>query len=503
MGQKTPNEPSKSAFSKQAIVAALGVVTATFAGLAPILKDVSMVGVSRLLVIVFEIVAAAIVARHLIHILNGYYGAGLRRPMVFELGVTAAVAIMAWILHGSGNPQIPRLAICGAAASLLFLWVAGRMEKARARAMVRNDVVIRRASDFLRASRPWRILCELVGQIHFGWVKRLRKFFGGPDTPTGVLSLLAAIGVLVLMTVSLVSAGLVVASVILPIQVTPKDSKKGDGTGGDVGSNAPVPMTDGHPTDTEEGSPASVNECDGSRAAGAGAPEPESASLRLGWEKVDGTEPGPMEALGFETAGCPGTARPIPGQPGSWYEPGYCGGELRSIMIAPSGLEHPVALIEQAAAFALPIIRNGHFVDAVDRFEVGGGDAYIIDSSEGSFVLIRDHSTTGPVPDGGSPGGGCADFTDTDVRYTIVGPGLLEAWRFVAAASLGGAYPIAYAQKADGSEWVDFRSPEGIVAKGSCVIETMVCTIEIGEDEISGRRGDKITESEVKALVEP
>jgi hypothetical protein len=407
------------------------------------------------------------------------------------------------VLHESENPQIPRLVICGAAAALLFLWSAGRMEEARAAAMTRNDVEIRRASDFLRASLPWQVLCGLVGQIHFHWVRRLREFFGGPDTPTGVLSLLAAIGVLVLITISLISSGLVVASVIFPIQITARNLKKGDDSQADVPPHKPHQKKYDLRPNPEGNSPGGAGECSGSRSAGADAPEPESASLRLGWEKVDGTEPGPMEALGFEIAGCPGTARPIPGRPGSWYESGYCGGELRSLVIAPHGLEHPVVLIEQAAAFALPIILDGRFVEAVDRFKVAGGDAYIIDSDRGSFVLMRDHTTTGPVADGSNPGGGCADFTDTDVRYTIVGPGLLEAWRFIAGISVGGAYPIAYAHKADGSEWVDFRSPEGIVAKGSCVIETMVCTIEVGEDEISGRSGDTITESEVKALVEP
>lgn len=494
-----PNESSQSAFSKRAVIGALGAMGGTAVALVPILKDVSMVGVSRLLVIVFEIVFAALVARHLIHILDGYYRAGLRRPMRFELGVTAAVATMAWVLHESENPQIPRLTVCGAAAALLFLWSAGKMEEARAAAMTGNDVEARRASDFLRASLPWQVLCGLVGQIHFHWVRRLREFFGGPDTPTGVLSLLAAIGVVVLMTVSLISAGLVIASVIFPIQITPRGVRKEDGPQAEVSPGKPHD----HPSEPKGGSPGSAEECSESHGPGAGAPEPESASLRLGWEEVDGTEPGPMEALGFEIAGCPGTARPVPGQPGSWYEPGYCGGELRSIMIAPRGLEHPVVMIEQAAEFTLPIILDGRFVHAVDRFEVGGGDAYIVNTDEGSFVLIRDHTTTGPIADDLSPGGGCADFTDADVRYTVVGPGLLEAWRFIAGISVGGAYPIAYAHKADGSEWVDFRSPEGIMAKGSCVIETMVCKIKVGEDEISGRNGDTITESEVKALVEP
>jgi hypothetical protein len=172
-------------------------------------------------------------------------------------------------------------------------------------------------------------------------------------------------------------------------------------------------------------------------------------------------------------------------------------------VIAPRGLEHPVVLLEQAAEFALPIILDSRFVRAVDRFKVGGGDAYVVDADQGSFVLIRDHTTAGPVAERSSSGGGCADFTDADVRYTIVGPGLLEAWRFVSAISIGGAYPIGYARRADSSEWVDFRSPEGIVAQGSCVVKTMVCTIEVGEEQISGRRGDTTTQGEVKALVEP
>lgn len=501
MSEGKSSKTSRSAFSKQSIVGALAALVALAAGVQPFLKDVSMTGASRLLAMGFAVFSAGLLVRHVVHIADRYYRPAIRKAALFELAVTVAIGAMTWMLLTSPDPQIPRLAASGAVAAGLFLWSAGTLEDARS-AMVAQGVAIRRASDFWRASWVWRALCKLTSWLHFGWIERLRKFFGGPDTPPGKLSLMAAISSIALVVIGLISTGLVIASVIFPIQITPDDSDR-DGPRAETRPSETEKEDEGEQAGSKEVSPTDTEECSNSHDAGVGVPEPAASALRLGWEGVDGTEPDLMEALGFEIAGCPGIPRPIRNRPGWWYEPGYCGGELRAIVIAPLGLEHPIVLLEQAATFGLPIITGGHFVNAVDRFEVGGGDAYIIDSDEGSSVLIRDHTTAGVIDEGSSPGSGCAAFTDTDVRYTVVRPELFEAWRFVSSISVGGAYPIGYARSQDGSEWFDFRSPRGIVAKGSCVLETMVCTIDIDEPQISGQPGDTITKSEVKTLVEP
>ena len=229
-------------------------------------------------------------------------------------------------------------------------------------------------------------------------------------------------------------------------------------------------------------------------------PEPQRTALELAWHEVDGVPPGPLEALGFDIAGCPGRAQPIPGKPRWWYVPGYCEGQLQAVAIAPDGLEHPVVMLEQAAEFTLPLISDDEFVDAVDRFVVGDGDAYVIDSTSGSHVLISEHSTAGAVAEQGS---GCSDFSDKDVPYTIVDPTLLSGWRSVAAITPGGVYPIASAHDTASVEVVLFNSPAGIVAEGRCWAAKKACGVKIESEWIMGQADDHITQEEVEALVEP
>ncbi|HEY5054337.1 MAG TPA: hypothetical protein VII45_13110, partial [Solirubrobacterales bacterium] len=172
---------------------------------------------------------------------------------------------------------------------------------------------------------------------------------------------------------------------------------------------------------------------------------------------------------------------------------------LRSVAIAPAGAEHPVALIEQAAEFALPLIQDEEFVSAVDRFAVGDGDAYVIDASAGSYVLIRIHSTGGSLAPRGT---GCNHFANRDVAYTIVPPALIPAWRLVAAISSGGVYPIAVAHPDGDFESFDFVSDAGIEAEGRCWHEGAACGVKIEGTWIMGGP-TRTDQREVEALAEP
>ncbi len=492
VGEK-PSTNKRSAFSKPAIVGAIGAVSVSLLPLA--VEDASMTGVSQLLSLTYLITWVAILVRSVIHLRKGYWRDRLKGPLLFELASMVLIGTSAWLVFFAEDPQIPGLLAAAAVGAVIFFFAAGKLEEARAE-LVSEGITIERASDVVRASKYWKMLCRRIGQIHFKPVKRVREFFSRPDTRPGEFSLAAAISALVLAVVALVSTGLVVASVLFPLQLTPEDDRNGK----QISTHRKGRVQEPKEISLED-APANVDDCQGWKP-GLGIPEPERSSLRLGWEDVEGIQPGPMEALGFEIAGCPGVARPIPGMKGSWFQPGYCGEELRAIVIAQQGMEHPITLLEQAANFALPLIVNGKFTGATDRFQVGVGDAYIVDSPQGSNVLIRDQASAGPVQEEGTPAGGCAGFTDEDVEYTHVGPAMIEPWRLIAAISLGGVYPITYAHESANSEVV-FRSPAGIVAQGICMAEGVTCTIDIGEEQIHGRRGTFIDESEVKALVEP
>lgn len=492
--REQPNTNKRSAFSKPALVGAIGAVTVSLLPLA--VEDATMAGVSQLLSLTFLVTWAAILVRSVTQLREGYWRPHLKRPFLFQLASTALIGTSAWLVFLAEDPQIPGLLAAAVLGAVTFFFAAGKLEEARAD-LVAEGVEIKRVSDVVRASKSWKRLCRRVGQIHFRPVKRVREFFSRPDTRAGEFSLAAAISALVLAAVALISSGLVVASVIFPLQLTPENHR--DSKHPSTPRNGRI---EGPKELPQEDALAGAQDCQGWKA-GLGIPEPERSSLRLGWEAVEGVQPGPMEALGFEIAGCPGIARPIPGMKGSWYQPGYCGEELRAIVIAPQGLEHPIVLLEQAAVFSLPLIVNNKFTGATDRFQAGTGDAYIVDSHQGSNVLIRDHATAGPVQEEGEHGdGGCAGFTDEDVMYTTVGPSMIDPWRLIAAISLGGVYPITYAGENAGSEVV-FRGSEGIVGEAICMTRGVTCTIHIGEEQIEGRLGTFINESEVKALVEP
>lgn len=489
MGEGSNNN-DQSAFSSRAVVAAVGTV---LVALVPLARDASMSGVSRLLSLLYVGTWIAILGRTVIQIHEGYWREGLKVPLLFEMASVAVVGLAAWMVFLSEDPQIPRLLVCAAIGSTSFLLASGKLEEARAD-LVSRGIRVRRVTEIARDSRTWRMLCRRVSQIRFGPIKRLREFFAGPDTRPGHLSLGAAVSILILAVLAFVSGGLAIASIVFPLQLTPDHSTD----------------TKAHEDKNQEPNkiispPATANE-DNCRDLDLGTemiPEPQRSSLRLGWQEVKGLQPGPMEALGYDIAGCPGRAKEIPKMKGSWYRPGYCGAELRSVVVAPEGMEHPVVLLEQAAEFALPLIVHGEFAGAVDRFPVGHGDAYIIDSHHGSNVLIRDRTSAGPATDDmRGETGGCADFKDQDVRYAIAGPGMIEPWRAVAAISLGGVYPIDYARNSDGSESVVFRSPEGIVAQGICAAAAS-CVVDIGTAQVRGQSGTFITEEEVRALVEP
>lgn len=497
----------KSGFPKRAVAWVGGIIGAIVVA---VLEDGSLVGLSRLLCFLYAGAWLAIVVRHLIHVFEGYYRRGLKRPMLYELVLLISGGASAMALLAGAEPQIPLLAFFGGSLALFFFLCATKLEESRADEMNRQGVEIRRATDVVRQSTLWHWTCRRFAQIDFEFARRVRKFLAGPDSDPGSLSLAAGIALLTPAGISLIAMLLVFISMIFPVRVDPPGSlgeDRGSEQVANQGANesAESPATGSSVNLADQ--PIKGAEVEGTSRCGErdfnGVPEPERSSLQLGWREVPGTTPGSMEALGYEIAGCPGVARPVPELEGAYFAPGYCGGELRSLVIAPRGMEHPLVLLEQAASFALPLILDGHFEGGVDRFAVGSGDAYILNSDMGSYVLFRDRASNGQLTQPEGREDGCTGFSDQDVRYTIVSPALLEAWRAVAAISVGGVYPIDYARESDGSDSVVFRSPEGIVAEGECSISTMTCMIDIGEEQIQGRRGGIINEKEVKALVEP
>jgi hypothetical protein len=483
-----------------------GVVIAAVLSALPAIRSSSLEGMSEILSGSYLLIWAAALTRFCFHLYEGYAQCGLFRETVFELAIVSTWGFLAVYAYQARDPQIPMLIGFGAAAAAMFFFCATDMESARARLAdaAEGQVRLRRASDILRDSSVWDEIFLRVHQLDSERVREAGRWFGGADAEDGMLSRAAFIALCLLAAIALAAGGLAIVGTALGVPLTPQPIEEPDE------KKAPDPKRHGDQQNEAKAlsSPpgrkrtSAGDDCDPSYRPGPEVPEPQRTALELAWREVDGVPPGPLEALGFDIAGCPGRALPIPGKPRWWYVPGYCEGQLQAVAIAPEGMEHPIVMLEQAAEFTLPLINDGEFVDAVDRFVVGDGDAYVIDSTGGSHVLIREHSTGGAV-NGAKGRSGCSDFIDKDVPYTTVDPTLLSGWRSVAAITPGGVYPIASAHDTASVEAVLFNSPAGIVAEGRCWPAKQTCGVKIGSEWIMGEADDHITQEEVEALVEP
>lgn len=463
-------------------------------------------GLSTLLLLTYQAGWVVLAIHHLIHVREGYFIVGLARPTWYEFGIVVCWGAVAVAIVAIDGQALLPLTICWLVSIALYFLCATKMERARRKLKGDdgNGYRARRCTDVIRESEAWAWLCRQFAQVEDETVDEFRKRLSQPDTEDGNLSNTTWFACCSGFAISLVAAAGTLGSVVAPEQSTPAQphhEKKSHVKTVPQKTDPSVPEDEA----TAEVEPPEADDC----AAGFNptkVPEPMRKSLSLAWHDVDGLDPeGPMEALGSDIAGCPGKAQPIPGLPGSWFVPGTCNGHLQGIAIALSGMHHPVYLLEQAGEFALPLIRAGRFVGAEDRFEVGGGDAYVIHSRAGSFVLIRDDASEGLLGESErGDGSGCESYADRDVAYSVAGPGAIEAWRAAAAASNNGVYPIAWSDSGDGEARLALRERNGgIVTVLHCVPSLLSC-----EGTIDGQRrrwSDEayIAKVEVEALVEP
>lgn len=114
-------------------------------------------------------------------------------------------------------------------------------------------------------------------------------------------------------------------------------------------------------------------------------------------------------------AGCGVQARQETEQSSIYFEPGYCGSQVRTVGIAGPGFA--VLLYQQAAKVALRELRAGRLTSASARTAIGTGDFLLLQTTHGSIALIREVSATGSInPHPHS----CTDVHDRNVDYTVL-----------------------------------------------------------------------------------
>lgn len=481
--------------------AAIGSATLTLCGWAFVSGNWE--ALSRLLTIAYRIGWVLLACHFLVHVRERYFTIGLARATWLELALLVTWAGGVGLLDSLPDPKLHELAGIWLPSAALLFWLATQMERDRKALKGKTGYRAPRVTDVIRGSAIWEELDGRLAQVKDDTVAKLREIINGRDTEDGNLSHTSWALLCAVLAISLIAAAGALGSTVMPEE---RDEHGGGGGNPNHEKGLDAPGASATPAGGEAVDTASTGADCGGEYDPPRVPEPQRAALALAWHDVDGLQPGRMEALGVDIAGCPEPPRPTPGLPGSWYALGYCEGSLRGIALAFDGLDHPVFLLEQAAEFALPLIRDGRLVSAEDRFEVGGdGDAYVIDTRDGSFVLIRDDATAGPVDGGHGDGGdGCGDYTDRDVAYTIVGPGLLEAWRAVAAVTPGGVYPIANRTAGEGEARFALRSTEvGIVTTVRCPASLLTCEATIAGTVHRWSEPAEIDQAGVEALVEP
>ena len=192
---------------------------------------------------------------------------------------------------------------------------------------------------------------------------------------------------------------------------------------------------------------------------------------------------------GMREAGCPRAAEPVAGEDGVWIAPAYCGSKLRSLAVtAPNADYLPALVYQQAADFALARAREGILLGASARHPIRGGDFYVIDTTLGSFVLIRRRSSTGRLPGSEAGGGSCVAYTSGNVTYTVVPPGLVGLW-LDATEEGEWLFPHSTSASGEGEEFeflTEYPASESL-AGASCSSD-LRCTLRV-DDEVRRSSG--------------
>jgi hypothetical protein len=189
---------------------------------------------------------------------------------------------------------------------------------------------------------------------------------------------------------------------------------------------------------------------------------------------------GLFHAEGAKAAGCPTPAQEVAGQEAVWYAKGFCGDELRSLGVtAPEYL--PAILYQQAAKFAEARASEGVLLGASSRWPFRAGDLYVVNTTSGSYVLVRRRSSTGAVE---TQQGGllCDSYATGNLPYTVLPPGLVRLWLELAETEW--VWPQSAGRDGEGRtfEFLHDYPDDEVLATASCPTDQW-CTLSVGGED--------------------
>lgn len=209
-----------------------------------------------------------------------------------------------------------------------------------------------------------------------------------------------------------------------------------------------------------------------------------------------------FEEAGVGQTGCPEAPEEVGDHSEVWIASARCGTELRSLVT--TGPEYlPALLYQQAAGFARARGREGVLLGASDRHPVRGGDFYVVDTTMGSYVLIRRRPSNGER--GGenqdSSSSPCEAPSEGNFLYTVVPPGLIALW-LEAVEEGAWLFPVSDSANVNGGTFeflADYPAREAL-AHASCA-NALECMLRVdGETRRSSGTPTYVSVAEITSL---
>jgi hypothetical protein len=376
----------------------------------------------------------------------------LRLWVAGEFVAAVSWLVTAWFSISSGSS----LLLFGASVITLVVVISlvTPIEQAR------RGTPLESASWCVEHSRFGQWLLEVLGDSGLDW---LWPMVG--DSPARGNKRLASSCIFVtLMAVAVIGLGSVYGAAAQVVRAVAASHEHHNGSGATAGkgSGASKSASAGASTITNRSS--TTPGSGGGAGSGGSPPACQSAvdPSRDQHEQLDNA----ISVLGLAAAGKVGQPESVSGPCGTWVTEGTCTGKPWSLTVAPPSGATQTLIGTQATEVGLQFVNNQSLIAVTQRLTLSSGEAYGLQTTRGTYVMIRRHSETRAVK--GPPPRTCTAVPATAVLYQVMPPQLAGLWLTMAQSVF--TWPVQTGSTATGTTW-KFMSDEPNalqVARGGC-----------------------------------
>jgi hypothetical protein len=190
-------------------------------------------------------------------------------------------------------------------------------------------------------------------------------------------------------------------------------------------------------------------------------------------------------SAGAVMAGCPESARMASPGAGIVSVAGRAGGRFKSIGIADR--YHGILLVGQVAVVTQRLLGSKSLSAVPVHLVVGGGDLYLVDTTQGTFALVRRETANREwgeeseawAPRSGSP----ANRND----YVVLLPGLTRMWVRTMSQNEGWLWPVRSWSRTTSQGLSLVNQDSVVVGHASCDEKRESCELSMGRDHFVAR----------------